>query len=191
MSTASVKSFEAIGRVREEVLKFSARAGDGLTEINGQVRRTLDWIAHDRPGYWKDRTRRAFDAVSEAKNALHRCLMYPINDEQPSCTEERAALKKAEAHYQWCLAKQERVHEWVRTLNHELEEYKGRVAKLRHLIEVDAPRGAAHLERLVVALEAYVNTAAPGQAVGPAAVQSGAPPSDPSPEPAPTPEGAP
>jgi hypothetical protein len=164
MSSASVKSFEAIERVRSEVLKFAARSLDGLTELNGQVRRTLDWIEHDRPGYWKERTRRAFDAVGTAKGELHRCLMYPINDEQPSCTEERAALKKAEAHHRWCLERQARTHYWAQTLHHELEEYKGRVAKLVELSEVRFPQAAAQLDRMLAALEAYALTAPPGQA---------------------------
>jgi hypothetical protein len=170
MSSASVKSFEAIERVRGEVLKFASRSIDGLTELNGQVRRTIDWIEHDRPDYWKDRTRRAFDAVGTAKGELHRCLMYPINDQQPSCTEQRAALKKAEAHYQWCLERQERTRYWSQSLRHELEEYKGRVAKLVELSEVRFPQAAAQLGRLLAALDAYAVLAPPGRSAESGAV---------------------
>ncbi len=152
---ASVQSFDAIMRVKEELLKFGHRCDDGLVELEGEIRRTIDWVEHDRPGYWKERVRRAHDAVTEAKNALNRCLMYPINDEQPSCSEERAALKKAEAVLANAREKQERVKHWARTLRHELHEYQGRVGHLKQAIELDIPRGAKRLNNTLNALEKY------------------------------------
>lgn len=152
---ASVRSFEAIERVRDEVQRFGARVDDGLTEIEGEIRRVLDWVEHDRPMYWKERVRRAYDAVGEAKGALHRCLMYPINDEQPSCVEERAALKKAEEHLVYCREKQELVRKIAGELRHELHEYRGRTGALRQAIEMDSPRASATLGRMIEVLEAY------------------------------------
>lgn len=152
---ASVQSFDAIQRVREELLKFGHRANDGLTELEGEIRRMIEWIEHDRPGYWKERVRRAYDAVTEAKNALHRALMYPINDEQPACSEERAALKKAEAALVYARDKQERVKRWAQTMRHELHEYQGRTAHLKQYIEIDVPGGAARLSRTLAVLEEY------------------------------------
>ena len=130
---AQVRSFETIERVRVAIAKFGHRSTEGLDELSGEIRRVIDWVEHDRPAYWKSRVQRAYDEVGEAKAALHRCLMYPINDETPSCADERAALKKAEAHLVYCREKQERVREWAQKLRHELHEYTGRVSKLRRL----------------------------------------------------------
>lgn len=162
---AKVQSFDAIQRVREELLKFAYRSGDSLTEIDGEVRRVIDWIEHDRPAYWKERVRRAFDGVTEAKAVLQRCLMYPINDEQPSCREERTDLKKAEAHLQRCQQKQQQLREISRTLRHEMHEYRGRTAQFKQWIEVDAPQAAADLERITASLERYSTTRAPTSTV--------------------------
>lgn len=154
---ANVRSFDAILLVRDELQRFTHRATDGIDELAGEIRRVIDWIEHDRPAYWKMRVRKAYDEVTEAKAALHRCLMYPINDQAPSCTEEKAALKKAEAHLRYCEAKQAKVREWARTLRHELHEYDGRMAKLRGLIELDTPRTIALLGRQTEALERYLS----------------------------------
>ncbi len=162
--SAKVQSFDAIQRVREELLRFAHRSGDSLAEIDGQVRRMIDWVEHDRPAYWKDRVRRAFDGVSEAKAALQRCLMYPINDEQPSCAEERAELKKAEAHLRRCQQKQQRVREIASTLRHEMHEYQGRTAQLKQWIEVETPQATAELERVLGSLERYIAASGPQSA---------------------------
>ncbi|TWT43287.1 hypothetical protein [Botrimarina hoheduenensis] len=155
---ASVRSFDAIRRVREEVQRFGLRVSDGLIELEAEIRRVIDWVEHDRPGYWKERTRRAYDEVGTAKAELHRCLMYPINDEQPSCAEQRAALKRAEGKLAYCREKQELVSRLAHKLRHELHEYQGRTAALREAIDIDTPRTAASLARMVEVLESYART---------------------------------
>ncbi|TWT94755.1 hypothetical protein Pla108_36040 [Botrimarina colliarenosi] len=173
---AQVRSFDAIQLVRDELVKFGQKSTDGIEELAAEIRRVIDWVEHDRPAYWKLRVRKAHDAVTEAKANLHRCLMYPINDEQPSCAEERAALKKAEANLVHCREKQERVRGWARTLRHELHEYEGRIAKLRTLVELDTPRAVALLDRTILSLEKYVSgsmaASAPREADGPAAEET-------------------
>ena len=154
--SAKVESFEALELVRDELVRFKQRSTDGVDELAGEIRRVIDWVEHDRPAFWKLRVRQAFDGVAEAKANLHRCLMYPVNDETPSCAEEKAALKKAQAYLAHCEEKQRRVREWVRTLRHEVHEYEGRMAQLKTLIEVDTPKTIALIERQTEALERYL-----------------------------------
>jgi len=161
---ANVRSLEAIQLVRDELLRFTHRSADGMDELAGEIRRVIDWVEHDRPAYWKMRVRKAYDEVGDAKAALHRCLMYPMGDDTPKCAEEKAALKKAQAHLKYCEEKQARVREWARKLRHELHEYDGRMAKLRSLVELDAPRTIALLERQTEALERYLS-GSPGAAM--------------------------
>lgn len=158
---AQVRSFEAIARVRDAVAAFAHHGGEGLDELAGEIRRVIDWVEHDRPAYWKERTRRAYDAVNEAKSALHRCLMYPVGDENPSCADERAALKRAQAHLALCEEKRVRVREWAHQLRHELHEYQGRTSVLRRLVDEDARRCVALLDRALTSLERYTQASAP------------------------------
>ena len=93
----------------------------------------------------------AHDQVHEAQQALHRCLMFPIADERPSCYEERAALKKAQARLAYCEEKEERVRHWQRTVQHELFEYEGRISQLVRTVEVDVPQAMGVLHKIVAA----------------------------------------
>ncbi|MEQ8849705.1 hypothetical protein [Botrimarina sp.] len=158
---AQVRSFDAIVSVRDELSRFSQRAGDGLDEIAGEIRRVIDWVEHDRPAYWKRRVARAYDEVSEARNELNRRLMYRVADEPPACAEEKAALARAQAHLAYCQDKQSRVREWVSELRHELHEYQGRVAHLKTMAETEAPKAVAMLDRALASLERYASAGPP------------------------------
>lgn len=156
MSTpAKVHSSEAIEAVRRALMSFVEQVSDALTELSAEMRRMQDWLEHDRPRYWKAQVRRAFDLAHEAQQALHRCLMFPIANERPSCTEERTALKKAQARLVYCQEKEDRVRYWQRTMRHEMFEYEGRISQLVRLVEVEVPQAIGVLNKILLNLEEY------------------------------------
>jgi hypothetical protein len=152
---AKVHSTDAIEAVRVALVMFVTRATDAMAELSGEMRRVQEWLEHDRPKYWKNQTRLAMDQAHEAQQALHRCLMFPIADERPSCYEERANLKKAKLRLEYCQEKMERVRHWQQTLRHELFEYEGRMSQLVKLVEIEVPQAIGVLNRIVRNLEEY------------------------------------
>ena len=158
---AYVHNTEAVERVREALASFAHQVDEGLTEIAAESRRMLDWLEHDRPRYWKRQIQLAWDGVEQAKKELHRCLMYPIADERPSCTEQRAALKKAQAHFAYCEQKAERLKSWCREVRHELYEYEGRISQLKSYAEIDVVQSIALLGRILDRIEEYRQLGSP------------------------------
>ena len=118
-SQARVHSLTSIESVRTALVSFVDQVGEALTELEAEMRRMQEWLEHDRPRYWTTQIRLANDGVHAAQQALHRCLMFPIATERPSCYEERAALKKARARLAYCEEKAERVRHWQRVVQHE------------------------------------------------------------------------
>ena len=156
MSTAAnVQSLEAIEAVRNSLASFVEQVRDALTELQSEMRRVADWLEHDRPRHWKTQIRLANDGVHAAQQALHRCLMFPIAKERPSCYEERAALKKAQARLAYCEEKAERVRHWQRVVQHELFEYEGRISQLVRVVEEEVPRAIGVLGKIMRHLEEY------------------------------------
>jgi hypothetical protein len=153
--SANVRSLEAIETVRTALVSFRDELEQAVSMIELEMRRVLDWLEHDRPGYWRREVRDANDGVTEARAALHRCLMYPINDERPACYEERDALKRAEARLAYCDEKSERLRHWIREVRHEMFEYEGRISQLMELVEFDVPRATTILGRLLAHLHDY------------------------------------
>ena len=158
---ANVRSFEAIHAVRAALASFRDELDQALATIDVEMRRVLDWLEHDRPRFWRIQLREANDAVTQARADLHRCLMYPINDERPSCTEERAALKQAESRLVYCDEKSQRLRHWSRQVRHEMFEYEGRIGQLRELIEIDTPHAVGVIDRLLARLHEYQSLRAP------------------------------
>ncbi|HEY3393080.1 MAG TPA: hypothetical protein VGK58_10255 [Lacipirellulaceae bacterium] len=152
---ANVQSLEAIEAVRTALVSFVDQVRDALTELQSEMRRVADWLEHDRPRYWTMQIRVASDGVHAAQQALHRCLMFPIAKERPSCYEERAALKKAQARLAYCEEKAERVRHWQRVVQHELFEYEGRISQLVRVVEEDVPRAMGVLGKVLRRLEEY------------------------------------
>jgi hypothetical protein len=156
MSTpAKVYSSDAIEAVKMAMVVFVEQVSDALAELSAEMRRMQDWVEHDRPRYWKLQLRRGMDQLHEAQQALHRCLMFPIADERPSCTEERIALKKAKERFAYCEKKEDRVRYWQKTLRHEMFEYEGRMSQLLRLVEVEIPRAIGVLNRIMRNLDEY------------------------------------
>jgi hypothetical protein len=156
--SANVQASEAIEAVKAALAFFKDQVDQALSTNEIEMRRVLDWLEHDRPRYWKRRLRTANDEVTAARAALTRCLMYPINDERPSCYEERAELKKAEAQRVYCEEKAERLRHWIREVRHELFEYEGRISQLVELVAADVPLAMGVLDKLLARLEDYQAT---------------------------------
>ncbi len=152
---AHVRSSESIEAFRCALQKFQQRVEDALAELDGQIRRAVDWIEHNRPAYWEQQRRDADDAIHEAKLNLERCLIYRMTDERPACREERAALKQAQVRQDSCREKIEQVRHWKRNMNHEMFQYQGRVGKLRRMLEHDIPRANGVLQNILRQLESY------------------------------------
>lgn len=158
MPQANVKATDAILAVKAAVLNFSKQTTDGLAEIDAEVRRTIDWLEHDRPAYWRERVRRAQDEVTQAKVELQRCLTFQASEShRPSCTEQKAALLKAQQRLRYCQEKQERVKHWRREAAHEMHEFQGRLTALATAADQDAPQAAALLDRVLRAVDAYAS----------------------------------
>jgi hypothetical protein len=157
MSTgANVHSSEAIEAVRAALLMFAERTSDAIASLELEMQRVVEWVEHDRPRHWKNQHRIASDDLTAAKAALNRCLMFPKTvSDRPACHEERQAVKKAQARLEYCERKAERVRHWKRVLPHEILEYKGRVSRLKRLVEIDVPRAIGILNTLLRRLEEY------------------------------------
>lgn len=152
---ANVQSLEAILAVKAALATFHDDLEQAIATIDLEMRKILDWLEHDRPRHWRVQLRNASDEVTQARQALHRCLMYPINDERPSCYEERAELKKAEARLEYCTEKSERLRHWIREVRHEMSEYQGRISQMKDLVEIDTPQAISILDRLLARLQEY------------------------------------
>lgn len=159
---ANVNSISAIQDFRNALVMYVAESKQGLTTMETEIRRAFDWIAVDRAGFWKNEIRRAMDALARARDDLHNARTFKsIGDYTPSCVDEQKAVRRAEERLKMAEAKAETVKKWTRSLQHELNEYIGRMAQFNAVLEIDLPKGMSTLDRVLRALDHYLSTKAP------------------------------
>ena len=164
---ANVQSLAAIEAAKAAVVIFADRVEQGLTDIDAQMNRLVEWLEQDRPRFWKERIRRAADELNKAKADLERCLMYPVADERPACREERAELKKAQAQLAYCQQKADRLTHWRREFHRARFEYDGRISQLKGIVEIDAPQAIGVLGKIIARLVDYHSLRTPTAAGSP------------------------
>lgn len=152
---AQVRSTDAIDALQASLARFESRVQNALDALDGELHRTSDWVDHDRPSHWRTETKKAEDAVHQAKIELERCITFSAAGERPSCREQKAALEQAKARLAYCREKVEKVRHWQRNYRHESFEYDGRIGQLRRLLEHDVPRARAVLKKVLRRLDEY------------------------------------
>jgi hypothetical protein len=156
MSTANVRSIEAVRDFRIALLMFQQNVSDALMTMQEQVYSALEWMENDRPRHWHQQELKAFDQVSESRIALESARMRKsMDDYRPSLIEEKQALKDAKDHLAFCQEKVRLVKAMCIKVRHEADEFRGRMSQLERLIETDLPKMIALLERMLTALESY------------------------------------
>jgi hypothetical protein len=171
-SQADVRSIEALKDFRTVLALYSEDTLAALGAVDAEVRRTARWLVEDRPHYWQDQIKRRRELVASARSEVFRRKLQKKPDYTPSMSEPMELLRKAEA----SLADAERrltlVRKWQSTFNQAVLEFHGTTQRIKDLAATDVPRAVQSLIRIIDALEAYIQLAAPSGAVSLVAADS-------------------
>jgi hypothetical protein len=157
MSSANVKSIDALRDFRTALVTFAEGADQTLSSVNVEIARMIDWLQHDQLKYWQHEHRRREDAVGEARADLNRCLMSKGAGEGGQCSDQKKALDKAKRRLAEAEDKLEKVKHWSRAIEQEVSEYRGPAQQLGNMLVADLPKAFAVLDRKVAMLEAYAD----------------------------------
>lgn len=163
--SANVRSLEALRMLRAGLLRFADEAASARDVLRQELLRVLAWIDDECGTYWQAEGRKGFDAVAEARVQLARKQIQPAGFHKPSCIDEQVALQKARRRLEYALAQQKTVRQWSVKLHRAADLFSTRLSRLESLLNQDVPKGVAHLDRMITALEAYagVKSARPEQ----------------------------
>jgi len=161
---ASVHSIAALEAFKAALVKFETEGRETLSVSDMDVRRGLEWFQNDLLKHWLSEVRRREEAVTHAKSDLERCRMQKFGDRTPDCTDQRVALKKAQARLEEAEQKVKSVKKWSRVLDEEAEEYRSQSQELNNMLAGELPKGIHDLNQMLAALDAYIGLSAPGGA---------------------------
>lgn len=159
---ARVVSIELIAELRARLLAYREEAASILDNADSEVERAHRWVSHDQAAYWQSELRRREDAVVQARSDLARAEAQKQMG-KPSTLDERRALERAKRAVEEARDKRQIIARWARTLDKEVQIYRGQTQPLRTHLEGPIERALTLLARLSQSLDEYVALSAPSQ----------------------------
>lgn len=159
---ARVVSIELIAELRARLLAYREEAVSILDNADSEVERAHRWVSQDQAAYWQSELRRREDAVVQARSDLARAEAQKQMG-KPSTLDERRALDRAKRAVEEARDKRQMVARWARTLDKEVQIYRGQTQPLRTHLEGPIERALTLLARLSQSLDEYVALSAPAQ----------------------------
>lgn len=155
-NSAHVASFEAVARFTAALRQFHDEATSVLLGLDQQIERALHWLDHEQPAYWRQQIRKQYDEVARTRTAWENCMLRTVAGDRPSCIEEEKAHRVAKRRLEAALAKPDEIRRWAIKVHQEVDEYRGRIGRLRHALESSVPKTIGLLERTQGSLQSYI-----------------------------------
>ena len=159
--SANLRSIEAVHDFRAALIVYVEDASLALQMMTMELQKSFEWIEHDRPHYWNAQMKRAFDLVAQTRASYETCRMRTVAGHRPSCLEEKQAHARAKQRLQMCQDQLKAVKQVANKLRQEADEFRGRLANLQTMLEVDLPAAIVRLEKIVTILEQYAGISRP------------------------------
>ncbi len=156
--SANVVSILALADFAAALAVFQEEVQSAITAAEMEVQRAGLWI-DDQLRYWERTRRDCDDEVSQAKIALENKKIFKLWDKPPDCTEQEEALDLAQRRLEEAYEKIANCKRWRVLYTKAVEEFEAPVRRLQGYIEGDVERGKALLQRMIEALDAYVEFA--------------------------------
>jgi hypothetical protein len=153
--SANVHSVEAIKDVRAAIVAFHERATSAMGDLRQKIDRTVAWLELDRPNYWREQERRAFDLLATTRVALDTCRLRTVAGRRSECIEEKQAFARAKVRMEYVREKQQAVRKWMVQSGREANEYRARTSTFQRSLENELPLMVAQLGRMIDAIDAY------------------------------------
>jgi hypothetical protein len=176
-SQASVHSIDELKNFRVALALYGEDTLGTLGAVEAEVRRTLRWLDEERPAYWQDQIKRRRERVAMARADVFRKNLQKRPDHTPAMSEQKEALRKAEASLQEAEKRLAMVRKWQPAFKHAVLEYHASVQRVKDLAAGDVTSAVNLMSRIIDALEAYLRVAppsglGPGGASGAASVST-------------------
>ena len=125
---ANITSLHVLDDLKAAVLKFVEEGSLALSEAEGEIRRTIDWLSRDCQLHWQRVIRKKGEEVTTCKSALFRKQITPSpNDQRASVVDEKIALARAIAELEDAETRYKASKRWAVELERQYAMYKGAV----------------------------------------------------------------
>lgn len=159
--TANVQSIQTLKDFKLAMIEFAEDARNALSSVDMDLRKMRDFLERDQLGYWQMQVKRRNEEVMQARSDLHRRKISQQGSDAVSDSEQKEALREATRRLRVAEDKVALIRKLIPQLHHAIAEYHSHSQPLGDHLSGGFERSLSVLERMVLALEAYVATTAP------------------------------
>lgn len=183
-------TLDALRDFRVAMIKFIETVAVSLSDADGDILRTANWLELEMVPYWTVQIRKRQELVARCEDAVRQKLLYKDSTGgRSSAIDEQKALKKAKALLLEAQEKHAASKQYLRKIQKHHLEYRGQVAKLNLSLTGTLAECVAKLQSLQNTVADYAMTEAPTEQGSTASMAQSADHIEPaSPPPTPKPE---
>lgn len=164
--SARIESIEALKDLRIFLCNFARKIYVAVDEAESDVLSTLNWLRHNRHPYWKKELRIRDEQLVKAKLELKRKQSFERSlGNRSSCVDERKALAAAQRRFDKAQDKFNKIRNWIPRFEKESYACRGALRGLTTFISINLPNTRTQIDKMIYALESYVNVAMPSMTV--------------------------
>jgi len=161
MSQAKLSRVDALEQLKAAVAAFVDDAKMALGSVEMETRRVVDRLNREQPFYWLQQIKAGRDEFAEAKASLARKRLQKTDNYIPDTSEEEKAVRRAVAKIENAERKLEAIKVWTRRIEQSWNDYQGPSGQLADVVGGTPARAIADLNRLIKAVDAYLQVQAP------------------------------
>jgi len=153
---ANVTSIDALEAFRSNLIIFLTKARNALDEVNEDVKRTRNWLAHDQNNHWQAEIKRRRRKLDEAQAELFSAKLATFTS---ATTLQEAAVVRCRRSVHEAEEKLRTLKHWIRNYDSRVEPLARKLENLRQYIGNDMPKAVAFLTQIQKTLESYAEVA--------------------------------
>ena len=170
---ARVRSVEAIGAFRANVIVFITKARRAVDQVGEEVARTRQWVQNDQRMFWSEQLRKRTRLMEQAQQEYFSAKLSTLKD---SLTMQEQALRKAKRAVDEATEKMNKVRMWTRDFDRYADPLVKRLETFRSFLDHTMPKAVHYLEQVERILTSYTDTAVPVDSPPPSSAESPATP---------------
>ncbi|MGP0068846.1 MAG: hypothetical protein ACLQGP_35260 [Isosphaeraceae bacterium] len=159
--TANVLSVQTLKDFKNTMINFAEEARNALGGVDMELRRMRDWLERDQLGYWQAQVKKRQEDLMQARSDLHRKKVSQQGSDAVSDADEKERLREAQRKLRVAEEKVALIKKLIPALTHAIAEYHSHSQPLGDHLSGGFERALAGLEKMTLALEAYLATRAP------------------------------
>ena len=157
MNTSNVTNIDSIENFHRGLVKFSDELQVITEEIKLAVMKGEQAFGHDYPSYWRRQLQIAERSLSEARDQLAAKTSSVRNEDQPTASEEKKRVRRAEARLDLCNAKIRRAKHWAHQISRDCDQLLGPLSDVTNHCDSTLQQAAVDLRQLIDHLRAYTD----------------------------------